>query len=691
MDQKQRNVQLNEYMHSNNIPDSWPASEKVMVCVSASPFSKQLIRTAWQMAASLKVEWIAVYVETPRRLPKSEEERLALLSNLQFAEELGATVMTITGNSVADEILELARNQNVKQIVIGKPRYSRIWEWMHGSVVNQVIRNSHEISIHMIQGQVESRRDKKYIIFSIENLKWSPYFIITASVALLTILLKIFGLSFDLVNIALFYLFPVLFGSVRFGIGPSFYAAGIGVLAFDFFFVPPVYSFTVSDLRYVISFAVFLVVATLTASLASRLRHQLHEVRQREAITSTLYALSRQMTAVTDLKEALKSMVRQISETVGAQVAIYLPSETGELRITEFSSGDLNWGQREPSMVLVKWVYRNGEIAGNGAQTLHNSPELYFPLKTGDQIHGVLAIHLKNEDLVVTPDRMQLIKALTSLSAMTIARIKLQEEAKVAHLTAESERLRTALLDSISHELRTPLATIIGSVTALIDGDVVFNSKDRQELLSTIREGAMRMDRLISNLLGMVRIESGMLRLRKAWCDLEDIVGVALTQVKDSLQNRVIRLEIEESIPPIEVDDVLLEQVLVNVLSNAIKYSPDESEIVLSARENKNMIEIIIADKGVGIPPHELERVFSKFYRGESAKNIPGTGLGLAICKEIIEAHGGMIQATENSPNGTIITVSIPLIDPPLLQNENLQEEGVKPHDEFGSKNTGYR
>ena len=228
--------QLDEYMHSNKIPGPWPVSEKVMVCVSASPFSKQLIRMARQMATSLKAEWIAVYIETPRRLPKSEQERLALSSNLQFAEELGATVMTITGNSVAEEILELARNQNVKQIVIGKPRYSRIWEWMHGSIVNQVIRNSHEISVHIIPGQVERCNDKRHVTVSRENLKWSPYFIITVSVALLTILLRIFGLSFDLVNIALLYLFPVLFWVSSWGIGPSFYTCRDWGSCFRLFF-----------------------------------------------------------------------------------------------------------------------------------------------------------------------------------------------------------------------------------------------------------------------------------------------------------------------------------------------------------------------------------------------------------------------------------------------------------------------
>jgi two-component system, OmpR family, sensor histidine kinase KdpD len=664
--------QLDAYMYANKISGPWPVSEKVMVCVSASPFSRQLIRIARQMATSLKTEWLAVYVATPRWNSKNQQEKLALTGNLQYAEELGANVISTTGSSVSEEILLMARKHNVKQIVIGKPRYSRIREWVHGSVVNEVIRNSHEINVHIIPGQIENHHEKKKLDVKKKKFKWNSYFFITGFVAFLTVLLRFIGLSFDLVNIALFYLFPVLFGSIRWGIGPSFYAAGIGVLAFDFFFVPPLYSFTVADLRYVFSFAVYLIVATLTASLASRLRHQLNEVRQRETITSTLYGLSRQMTAVADLNEALKSIVRQMSDTIGAQVMIYLPSESDELRVTQFSNGHSNWIDSETSRVIAKWVYKNGSIAGKGTQTLRDSSDLYLPIKTEDQVHGVLAINLKNQELVITPDQLQLIEALTSLSAMAIARIKLQEQTKITHLAAESERLRTALLDSISHELRTPLATIIGSVTALIDGDEVFNSSDRSDLLSTIREGAMRMNRLVTNLLGMVRIESGMLRLRKHWSDLEDIVGVALTQVTDSLQNRIIRLEIDDSLPPIEVDDVLIEQVLVNILSNAIKYSPDKSEIVLTAhKNNNNKIEITIKDEGLGIPSNERERIFSKFFRGKSTSNIPGTGLGLAISKGIVEAHWGTIKATENNPKGTIIIISLPLSEPTGFQNVN--------------------
>ena len=663
--------QLNDYMYANKISGPWPVSEKVMVCVSASPFSRQIIRMARQMANSLKTEWVALYVATPQLISKSQQEKLSLSRNLQYAEELGAKVFSTTGSRVAEEILSMARKHNVKQIIIGKPRYSRLREWVHGSVVNEVIRNSHEINVHIIPGKIESHHEKQRLKVSKNDFKWQSYLFITGLVAVLTVLLKFVGLSFDLVNIALFYLFPVLLGSIRWGIGPSCYAAGIGVLAFDFFFVPPFYTFVVADLRYVFSFVVFLVVATLTASLASRLRQQLNEVRQRERITSTLYGLSRQMTAVADLDEALKSIVRQISDTINAQVVIYMPSESNELRKTVFSNGYSNWIDSQTCRDIAQWVYRNGSIAGKGTETLKDSSELYLPLKTEDQVHGVLVINIEDQALDLTPDQLQLIEALTSLSVMTIARIKLQEQTKITQLAAESEKVRTALLDSISHELRTPLATIIGSVTALIDGEAVFTSRERADLLTTIREGSMRMNRLVTNLLGMVRIEGGMLRLRKHWCDLEDIVGVALTQVNDSLQNRVIQLSIDKSLPPVEVDEVLMEQVLVNILSNAIKYSPDNSNIVLSVYRNNNIIEVAIKDEGVGIPSNERERIFSKFFRGKSTNSIPGTGLGLAICKGIVEAHGGTIRATENKPKGTTLIVSLPVSESPDYHDVN--------------------
>lgn len=658
---------LDEYMRSQDITGPWPVAEKIMVCLSASPFSTQLIRVTRQMAASMKVDWLAVYVDTPSRAPVTEQDHTRIADHLRLAEELGAQIVSITGQDVAQEILVLARKHNVKAIVIGKPRHSRLWEWLHGSVVHRVIRNSPGISVHVIPGTSENKHTGGEAATTGEQrIKWQPYAAASGFIAGLTLVLRFVAPTFDPVNVVLLYMFPVLVSAVKWGLGPSLYAAATGVLVFDFFFVPPFFSFTVADLRYVISFVVFLTVATLTASLASRLRQQLRHARQREVVTAALYALSRQMTAVANLQTVLSSVVLQVSESVGAEVAIFLPHATSEMELVSRSSATSKWGSDDTDLATASWVYRHGELAGRGTNVLRESRDLYVPLRTEVQVHGVLAVHFGEADAVVTADRLRLMEALAGLAAVAISRIKLEEEAKIAHLTAESERLRTALLDSISHELRTPLATIIGSVTGLLDGGEVFSAQDRRELLSTIREGAMRMNRLVTNLLGMVRLESGMLQLRKQWCDVEDILGVALAQVKDSLQERNIRIIAHDPLPLIPVDDVLIEQVLVNILSNAIKYSPAGSEIVVRVEAAADTLAVSVSDQGIGIPAEDAERIFDKFYRADAAHHIPGTGLGLAICKGVVEAHGGTIRARPNPDAGTVVTVFLPMEDPQM-------------------------
>ncbi|MBD0383832.1 sensor histidine kinase [Paenibacillus sedimenti] len=652
--------QLEAYMHAKHIPGPWPVAEKLMVCVSASPFSSQLIRMGRQMAASLKSDWIVVYVQTPQGMPGSEKGQHQLARHLQLAEELGAEVVSVTGNQIAEELLTLARSRNVKQIIIGKPNRLRIVEWFRSSIVEQVIRNSDGINIHVIPGKPKISVDKETKSRSVSAFSWRPYAAVTLFIALLTVILHAFGLAFDLVNIALIYLFPVLFSAVYWGLRPSFYAASLGVLAFDFFFVAPVLSFTVADLRYTISFVVYLAVAALTASLAARLRQQLNFVKQREATTATLYALSRQMTAITDFNSLLENISNQISDTIGTQVAIYLPDPIDDLKVTASSSSHPVWGKGESEMVIARWVYEHGEMAGRGSNTLRESPGLYVPLRTEDRIYGVLAVNLEERAPSVVAENLRLLEAIGGLAASAIARVKLGEEAKLAHLTAESERIRTALLDSVSHELRTPLATIIGSATGLIEGDRLFSSEDRLDLLSTIRDGALRMNRLVTNLLGMVKLESGMLRLRKKWCDVEDIIGVVLSQVKDFQQHRKISVDLPENVPFLLGDDVLLEQVLVNVVSNAIKYSPDHSEIIISVRQDDHGVTLTVADSGIGIPDADRIRVFDKFYRADKTRHVPGTGLGLAICKGIIEAHGGTITAAPNIEKGTLIIINLP-------------------------------
>lgn len=646
-----------------------------MVCVSASPFSIELIRMGRQMATGLKSEWIAVYVEveTSQSMLGSKDKQDQLANNLRLAEELGGEVIRISGKNIAEELLTLARNRDVKHIIIGKPVRSVINKWIHRSIVEQVIGNSQGMSVHVIPGNPGMMTDKESPARARSLNSWKPYILITLLIICLTLLLRPYGETLDLVNVALIYLIPVLLSAMYGGIGPSFYAAFLGVLAFDFCFIPPFLSFSVADLRYLISFAVFLAVAGLTGSLAAQLKQQLRFSKQREAHTATLYALSRQMSAITDIHSLLDNVTKQVSHMVDTEVAVYLPDHDNELVLSTTSSDESNWGLSESELVIAKWVYQNREIAGKGSGTLRETSGFYIPLRTEDQVYGVLAVHLDHTSNSLSSDTRHLLEALGGLAAIAIARVKLTEEAKIAQLTAESEKLRTALLDSVSHELRTPLATIIGSATGLIEGDKLFSSEDRLDLLSTIRDGALRMNRLVTNLLGMVKLESGMLRLRNNWCDLEDIIGVVLAQVKDFQQHRNLIVKLPERLPMLLGDEVLLEQVMVNVVSNAIKYSPDYSDIVISVRVEQGNVIISISDSGIGLSANDRNKIFDKFYRADSTKHVPGTGLGLAICKGIIELHEGSITAEPNTDRGTVIKITLPTnkkSDRNLLSNE---------------------
>ncbi len=481
----------------------------------------------------------------------------------------------------------------------------------------------------------------------------------TLLVAILTGILWESRHVFLIINIALLYLLPVLIVALRWGIWPAIYAAGLAVLVFDSLFVPPVFRYTVADFRYLIVFTVFLAVAALTASLAGTLRRQMHEALRREALTSSLYELSRQMAAVRDLETLLDEVARHVSRTFATPVPVMiaLPDAHDQLRIA-VRTPVIDSGYRVNANVL-EWVYRHGEQAGFGENK--NTELLYIPLKTENKVHGVMCIGEYGVGTVFNSEQLRIVEALAGVAAVSIARMHYEEEAKLSHLMAESERLRTALLDSISHELRTPLATIIGSVTGLLEGMDILSLADQRELLATIREGSMRMNRLITNLLGMVRLESGMLRLHRQSNDMADMIGVALRQVQDALSRRRVTVNIPDDLPPLDVDDVLIDQVLTNLLSNAVKYSPDGSEINIEVEFSADTMTLAIQDFGIGIQPMEADKLFDKFYRSPTVQHIPGTGLGLAICKGIIRAHGGTIKARRGTPRGTVMTIELPL------------------------------
>lgn len=663
--------QVEDYMRAHAIDGPWPAGERVMVCISPSPFSAQLIRVGRRMAAGLKAPWLVAYVESPSK-PPGDAERIRVSKYLRLAEELGAETAVMTADRVAEELVKLAKRRNVTQIIIGKPLHSRLEDWLRGSLVDQVIRGSEGVRIHVIPGKpgktamVATRRWPRQRTAA-KSRPWGQYGIALGMVIAWTVVLYLVEPVLGLVNVAFLYLFPVLFSAVRWSLGPAAVAAVAGVLAFDYFFVPPTFSFTVADLRYALTFAVFLSVAVLTGRLATGLRQQIRTIQRRETQTAALYALSRQMTAVSDLNAIAESIVVHVAESVDGEVALFLPDETGHLAIRR-STGSGAWLTGAQELATAQWVFHRGEPAGRGTQTLAEAEALYLPLRFERRVLGVLAVRPGNPGDVgeIPSEQRELLHAFAGLAAVAIARVRLAEQAKVAEVAAESERLRTALFNSITHDLRTPLASVIGSVTSLLEGDEIFDPKDRRDLLMTIYQGALRMNRLIANLLDMARIESGMMQLHKKWCDLEDVVGVALAQSEEWLHDREVHLSIPREMPMVLADDVLLERVMANLLGNAVKFSPPGSPIEVAAEVEDGAVEVSVTNRGAPIPEEELEKVFEKFYRAPGAHVQPGTGLGLAISKAIVEAHGGSIWA-ENIPGGVRVAFRLPADRPPEL------------------------
>lgn len=665
--------QLESYMRVHGINGPWPTGEKILVCISSSPFSALLIRAAKRMADQVQGEWFAVHVETLQRFPNSEAEKDSLARNFCLAEELGAEIISLTGNNVGKEILELARKRNVSQIIIGKPEHSRFGDLIRGSIVDNVIRDSYGISIHVIPGrqqEVESsynstekfgegvgtRSHQKKSGFPLSI----PYLTSILMIVVLTVVISQVSSFLGLVNISLLYLLPVLISAALWGTHPGIFTAVMGTIIFDLLYVSPIFSFIVTDLRYLISFAIFILVGFIIGTLSIRLKSQINYSRNRQNRISALYALSRDIAAVDNLDAVLDCIVNNASNTLEGQVVLLLPDERAQLALKRDSG--LTTFLNEDELKVATWVFERGQNAGKGTETLGSAAALYLPLITEQGTQGVLGIYFNERDTQFDAERMHLIEAFSGLAAMAINRIKLAEQARETLTLVESERLRTSLFNSLSHDLRTPLASIIGAVTGLLeDKNVVYSPEVRDELLKTILHGAQRMNRFVSNLLDMARLESGMLRLNKEWCDLQDIIGVAINRLGEPLTKRALEIDIQEDLPFVQADGILIEQVLINLLDNALKYSDAGSKIMITIRQHGKQLEIVVTDRGQGIPETDLSKVFDKFYRINSPLQVSGTGLGLAICKGLVEAHGGEIWAENNQLGGVTITFTLPL------------------------------
>lgn len=487
-----------------------------------------------------------------------------------------------------------------------------------------------------------------------------------ASVSIVTVIGQILKPHFDLINIVLLYLLPVLVSAVRWGRGPSFLSSFLGVLTFNFFFVPPIFTFAVGNMQHLFALVVFFLVALVTGGIATRLRDELEKATERERRTLTLYELSREIAAKTDLEQVLKAFAGKVGETIRGEAVIFVQDPgTGILREMAATEDNTVFDERE--YAVARWVLEHGQPAGKGLGIFEGARSLFFfPVRAEDKMQAVLGIRPNVENETLSDEQRQLIETFANLAAVAIIRLQFAEEAEQAKLLAESEKLHAALLNSISHDLRTPLASITGAVTSLLAEGGMYTQETREILLQTIREEAHRMNRFIENLLRMVRLESGTLKLNINWCDIQDIVGVVLRETGDVLQGHPVTIDIPPDLPSVMADFILIEQVMVNLLDNAAKYSLPGSSISISAHYKDNALFVTVADPGPPIPKAEQKHIFDKFYRLQSSKHASGTGLGLSICKGIIEAHGGSIRVDSAPEYGNRFTFYLPVLEEPF-------------------------
>lgn len=643
-------------------PAPGPTGERLMVCVSSHPLSERLVRAGRRLAGDLKADWVVVYVETPDRARFSASHSQRLAATLRLAEQLGARVERLTGRGVADTLLDYARRNNFTKLIIGNPARPRWQQVLFGSVVDEIIRRSGSIGVYVLsdergplrQGLPETWRPRS---------GWLRYLGAILLVALITLVSFPIHLRLEPTNLAMLYLLGVLAAAIYLGRGPSLLAALLGVLSFDFFLIEPRFSLSVEDTQYVLTFLALFLVGTVVSGLAGTVRDQVEASRRREAQTAALYALSRDLTIQLDLAAVMQTVIEQVGLSFGRQAAILLP-ESGQLSLRAASPG---FEATPATLTAAAWAFERGLPAGRGTETLPDLPVRFQPLMTGQGAVGVLAVRPTDSNRYLTTEQRQLLEAYSGLAALAIERALLTEEVNRARLAQETEKLQTALLNSISHDLRTPLAAITGAFSSLREAedpapDAPRLDRDtRLELIDTGWSEADHLNRLVGNLLDMTRLEAGGLHLRRSPIDVEEAAGAAIQRLRARLKEIRVQTRIPAGLPPVSADALLLEQVLVNLLDNAAKFTAENGTIEVSARALPEAVEFSVADNGPGIPPDELERVFDKFYRVRPKGGPGGIGLGLSICKGIIEAHGGQIEARNRPQGGAEFTFTLPL------------------------------
>jgi two-component system, OmpR family, sensor histidine kinase KdpD len=661
---------LENYMQSHGIRGPWQAGEKILVCINKNNFAAHLIRMGKRMATSLNAEFIVVSVDTPWEPELSAVAQNIHTGNIKLAESLGAEIISLTGTNIADEIINFSKKANITQIIIGKSLKPRPIEWFQESVVDKIIRNSEGIRIHVVPTRLKKIREKglikkkytKYIL---------PYLIGFGLIFIFLLFCRYFENSLGIFNITLLFSIPMILVAFYWSYLASIIMAIVSFTVVDFFFIPPKYMFSIDDLRHIPSFFIYLALVILISYLSKNTRSQIKFIKRKEEHLAILYSLSRKISAKINLDEIIENVKEKIEQLINCKVVFFIK---GDNEVMEIHEQDLDPEikdnvLKEKETAVAQWVLINGQIAGKGTNFLDSSKGIYFPLKTQDENIGALGIFLNKEELILTMEQKKITEAICGLLAAVIYRIKTNRKLSDSKVLEQSQKLYGAVFNSISHDLRTPLTSIIGSSSSLENDEKILNKKDRLELIQNINQSSLRMLRIINNLLDMARVESEQLSLNYEWCDMEDIIGVAIKEI-GNIGERNLEIKINDNLPLIWADFSLIEQVLINLLDNSVKYSQSGSNIIIEVLKDKDNIIVNIIDNGIGVPPEEIPKIFDKFHRVKFSGSAQGTGLGLSICRSIIELHNGTISAKPNERGGLIITFMLPVYTQPKMLND---------------------
>ncbi|MEB2542228.1 DUF4118 domain-containing protein [Burkholderia cenocepacia] len=675
-------AQMREYRADRSIQRIWQARERLLVCVGPGPEAPTLVRAAARLAASLKADWIAVYVETPRlqRLPDARRQRT--LDALKLAAELGAETATLAGADAVAALIGYAKVRNVSKLVAGgspkvglarrfaRPFGEQLAE-RAGDVDLMLIRAfaSDEARAAPLDARARDWRDA-FAQFGTHRSPPRHYAYAAAICAAITVVASVVSGRLDLTNLVMLYLLGVVFSAVRLGRGPGVLQSFLSVAAFDFFFVPPRMSFSVSDTQYLLTFFGMLLTSLVISHLTSTLTRQASVAQRRERRTGAIYAMARELGAALTTEQIVEIGSRHVGEVFRARVAFLLPDSADQVRqkIEEPDAAVTLTGAELDSDV-GQWVYDQQKPAGRGTDTLPATAALYLPLKAPMRTRGVLAVASREPRELEVPEQQRMLDAFAAQIALALERVHYVEIARDALVNMESERLRNSLLSAISHDLRTPLTTIVGFSSMLANGRAAAQAGDAAaaarlaqregELVDAIHDEALRMTGIVTNLLDMARLQAGSLQLKRQWSLLEETVGAALAACRRVLARHPARVALPADLPLLQMDAVLMERLFTNLFENAAKYTPPDTSLDIGAErvtdDGQPFVRVHVDDHGPGLPAGMETRIFDKFTRGEKESATPGIGLGLAICRAIVEAHGGKIGAlNRTAPDGHV-------------------------------------